>query len=59
MFERVYLGEHVREEHERAHEVVRRIFSALADRGEGPEEIVDFIAGMTDRFALEFAEGPL
>jgi dGTPase len=59
MFERVYLGEHVREEHERAHEVVRRIFSALAARGDEPEQIVDFIAGMTDRFALEFAEEAL
>ena len=56
MFERVYLGEHVLEEHERAHEVVRRIFAALVARGDGPEAIVDFIAGMTDRFALEYAE---
>jgi dGTPase len=56
MFERVYLGEHVREEHERAHEVVRRIFDALVARREEPEAIVDFIAGMTDRFALEYAE---
>jgi dGTPase len=56
MFERVYLGEHVREEHERAHAVVRRIFDALAARGDGPDAIVDFVAGMTDRFALEYAE---
>jgi dGTPase len=56
MFERVYLGEHVREEHERAHDVVRRIFDALVARGDGPEAIVDFIAGMTDRFALEYDE---
>jgi dGTP triphosphohydrolase len=56
MFERVYLGEHVREEHERAHDVVRRIFDALVARRDGPEAIVDFIAGMTDRFALEYAE---
>jgi dGTPase len=56
MFERVYLGEHVREEHERAHDVVRRIFEALVARRNEPEAIVDFIAGMTDRFALEYAE---
>jgi dGTPase len=56
MFERVYLGEHVREEHERAHDAVRRIFDALAARRDTPEAIVDFIAGMTDRFALEYAE---
>jgi len=57
MFDRVYLGEHVRDEHERAHRVVRRIFDGLVERGDGPDAIVDFIAGMTDRFALEYAEG--
>ena len=31
------------------------IFAALADRGE-PQAIVEYIAGMTDRFALEFVE---
>jgi dGTPase len=56
MFTRVYLGEHVREEHERAHEVVKGIFDALVTRGDGPEAIVDFIAGMTDRFALDYVE---
>jgi dGTPase len=54
MFERVYLGPHARLEHERAHATVRRIFDQLAERGEEPEQIVDFIAGMTDRFALTF-----
>jgi dGTPase len=54
MFERVYLGPHARLEHERAHATVRRIFAHLAERGEKPEQIVDFIAGMTDRFALTF-----
>jgi len=52
MFERVYLGEHARGEHERAHAAVRRIFERLAAAGETPEQIADFIAGMTDRFAL-------
>jgi len=55
MFERVYLGPHARLEHERAHATVRRIFDHLVERGEEPEQIVDFIAGMTDRFALTFA----
>jgi dGTPase len=55
MFEHVYLGPHARLEHERAHATVRRIFAHLAERGEEPEQIVDFIAGMTDRFALTFA----
>src|SRR6266568_4717982 len=53
MFERVYLGPHARGEHDRAHAIVRRIFDDLADRGEEPEEIVAFVSGMTDRFALE------
>ena len=55
MFERVYLGPETRGEHERARETVRRIFDALADRGGDPAEITEFIAGMTDRFALAYA----
>ena len=54
MFERVYLGEHARGEHERARDVVLAIVDRLAERGDGPDEIVDFVAGMTDRFALEY-----
>ena len=34
MFERVYLGPETRVEHERARATVRRIFDALADRGD-------------------------
>jgi dGTPase len=55
MFERVYLGPHVRGEHERAHCTVRRIFDALVERGNAADEIVDFVSGMTDRFALDYA----
>jgi dGTPase len=55
MFERVYLGTHARSEHERAHATVRRIFDHLAAAGGEREAIVDFVAGMTDRFALEYA----
>jgi len=47
MFERVYLGPVTRPEHERAHATIRRIY----DHG----ATVDFIAGMTDRFALSYA----
>jgi dGTPase len=54
MFERVYLGPHARLEQERARATVRRIFDHLVQRGEEPEQIVDFIAGMTDRFALTY-----
>jgi dGTPase len=55
MFERVYLGPQAAPEHERAHEVVHRIFDHLAERGDEPDQIVDYIAGMTDRFALDYA----
>jgi dGTPase len=47
MFERVYLGPETRPEHERAHATIRRIYESGAS--------VDFIAGMTDRFALAYA----
>jgi dGTPase len=56
MFERVYLGPHTREQHERARAVVQAIFERLADEGRPADEIVDYLAGMTDRFALEYAE---
>jgi dGTPase len=56
MFERVYLGEEARREHERAHAAVHRIFDHLRARGDGADAIVDFVAGMTDRFALSYAE---
>jgi dGTPase len=55
MFERVYLGPETRAEHERARVTVRKIFDALADRGDDPDHITEFIAGMTDRYALEYA----
>jgi dGTPase len=56
MFERVYLGPQAAPEHDRAHEVVHAIFGQLAERGDGPDEIADYIAGMTDRFALTYAD---
>jgi dGTPase len=55
MFEHVYLGPHTRPEHERAREVVRRIFDHLLARGDELDEAVDYLSGMTDRFALDFA----
>ena len=56
MFERVYLGPQAAPEHARAHEVVRRIFDVLVERGDPVDEVVDYIAGMTDRFALDYSE---
>jgi dGTPase len=54
MFEPDYLGPHARLEQERARAAIRRIFDHLAADGQEPERIVDFIAGMTDRFALAY-----
>jgi dGTPase len=56
MFERVYLGEHARGEHARAYRVIERIFEQLVARGDEPDAIVEFVSGMTDRFALRYAE---
>ena len=64
MFERVYLGPQVVPEHERARRVVRAIFDALVDEperlppgdGELATRLTDYLAGMTDRFALAYAE---
>ena len=49
-----YLGPHARGEQERARTTIRTIFDRLVERGDEPEQIVDFIAGMTDRFALTY-----
>jgi dGTPase len=56
MFERVYLGPHTRTQHEQAREVIYRIFQHLVEGGESADHITDYIAGMTDRFALTYAE---
>jgi dGTPase len=64
MFERVYLAPGTESQHEQAREVVAKVFAQLADHPEqvpdGPgdlgQRIADYVAGMTDRFALAFAE---
>jgi dGTPase len=56
MFEHVYLGPQAAPEHERAHKVVRKIFESLVESGDQVDEVVDYIAGMTDRFALDYAD---
>jgi len=48
MFDRVYLAPVTKPEHDRAHTTIRRIFESGAP--------VEFIAGMTDRYALAYAE---
>jgi len=59
MFDRVYLGPEVRAEHARIEEIVSALFDACLERPPEPlaplatenERIVDWIAGMTDRYA--------
>jgi dGTPase len=56
MFENVYLAEAARAEHVRARSTIRRIFDHLVERGDSADDVIDYIAGMTDRFALSYAE---
>ncbi|HUF01677.1 MAG TPA: HD domain-containing protein, partial [Gaiellaceae bacterium] len=56
MFERVYMGPQAAPEHAKARVVVRRIFEHLVDRGDPVHDAIDYVAGMTDRFALDYAE---
>jgi dGTPase len=52
MFDRVYLTQ----DHAPAEKAVRRIFEQLVDeRGMSVEDATDYLAGMTDRFALSYA----
>jgi dGTPase len=64
MFERVYLGPAAESEHARAAAVVEAVFDYLAAHpdevppggpGDEIERITDYVAGMTDRFALSYA----
>jgi dGTPase len=67
MFDRVYLGEAARREHERASRALRGLFAHYVENpGEVPESepgaddlqrATDYLAGMTDRFCIaRFAE---
>jgi dGTPase len=54
---RSFMFEHVydRQEHAHLRATVRRIFEDLVDnRGQTVEEATDYVAGMTDRFALAY-----
>ena len=56
MFERVYLGPHSAAEHATINATIRRIFDApRRRRGDDVEQATDYLAGMTDRFALAYA----
>jgi dGTPase len=61
MFERVYLGPAAQEQRDTATATVRRIFEHLVEHpadlpdgrpGDLSEQVTDYVAGMTDRFAL-------
>jgi dGTPase len=67
MFDRVYLGEAAREEHERAQRALRGLFEHYMEHPEEVPEgesgvsdcqrVADYLAGMTDRFCIaRFAE---
>lgn len=64
MFERVYLGPAAEREHRRAAEVVELVFQHLTAHpdelpsgpGDEVQRVTDYVAGMTDRFALALAE---
>jgi dGTPase len=64
MFERVYLGPAAEAEHARAAGAIARIFDYLLEHpdevpaegtGDEVERVTDYVAGMTDRFALAYA----
>ena len=65
MFERVYLADRAAPANRRARDVVTRIFEALVDQpdrlpgADGDADlasrVTDYVAGMTDRFALSYA----
>jgi dGTPase len=62
MFERVYLGPRARAEHEKIERVLRGLFDYFCEHPEElppgapdagtPERVIDYLAGMTDRFAI-------
>jgi dGTPase len=62
MFERVYLGPAADEQRVTAVATIRRLFDRLLEHpeelppgdGDTPQRVTDYIAGMTDRFALGF-----
>jgi dGTPase len=57
MFENVYLGPQSPAEHAHITTTIRRIFEHLVDeRGDDVEQATDYLAGMTDRFAITYAE---
>src|SRR5436190_3319083 len=56
MFDEVYLGPEARSEHDRVHRTLSGLFDHFLDgvpaEGEELQRVTDYIAGMTDRFAI-------
>jgi dGTPase len=56
MFDEVYLGQEARSEHDRVHRTLSGLFDHYLDgaapEGEELQRVTDYIAGMTDRFAI-------
>jgi dGTPase len=60
MFERVYLGERARTEHAKIERVLRGLFEWFCEHpdelppggGDPDDRVIDYLAGMTDRFAI-------
>ena len=55
MFDHVYLGPEARSEHDRVQRTLRGLFDHYLDGADDPAElqrVTDYVAGMTDRFAI-------
>jgi dGTPase len=52
MFERVYLGPVAQRERGRVERMLRALFDHHAESTEDPQHVVDWLAGMTDRYAV-------
>ena len=52
MFERVYLGPVAQQERPRIERMLRALFTYYADSSMTRQQVVDWLAGMTDRYAI-------
>jgi dGTPase len=52
MFQNVYLGTEARREHDSVHATIRGLFEHYLAEGEDLDQVTDYIAGMTDRYAM-------
>ncbi len=56
MFERVYLGPVAQREKGRVERLMRALFDHYAESADDPQHVIDFLAGMTDRYAVRAFE---